>query len=45
MVAAMKLRDAGCKLQMLEYNGRPGGRNWTPEIHDALRYWMNQIYA
>src|SRR5258708_7261741 len=29
MVAAMELRDAGYKVQVLEYNGRPGGRNWT----------------
>ena len=29
MVAAMELRDAGYQVRMLEYNGRPGGRNWT----------------
>ena len=29
MVAAMELRDAGYQVQVLEYNGRPGGRNWT----------------
>ncbi len=29
MVSALELRDAGYKVQMLEYNGRPGGRNWT----------------
>src|SRR4029078_8696535 len=29
MVAAMELRDAGYKVQVLEYNGRPGGRNWS----------------
>jgi monoamine oxidase len=29
MVAAMELRDAGYKVQVLEYNGRAGGRNWT----------------
>src|SRR6201990_3767702 len=29
MVAAMELRDAVYKVQVLEYNGRPGGRNWT----------------
>ena len=29
MVAAMELRDAGYKVQLLEYNGRPGGRNWS----------------
>src|ERR1044072_2932670 len=28
MVAAMELRDAGYKVQVLEYNGRPGGRDW-----------------
>jgi monoamine oxidase len=29
MVAAMELRDAGYKVQMLEYNSRAGGRNWS----------------
>jgi monoamine oxidase len=29
MTAALELRKAGYKVQMLEYNGRPGGRNWT----------------
>ena len=29
MVAALELRDAGYKVQILEYNNRPGGRNWT----------------
>src|SRR5258708_15688414 len=29
MVAAMELRDAGYKVQVLEYNGRPRGRNWS----------------
>jgi monoamine oxidase len=29
MVAAMELRDAGYKVQVLEYNGRAGGRNWS----------------
>jgi monoamine oxidase len=29
LVAAMELRDAGYKVQVLEYNNRPGGRNWT----------------
>ncbi len=29
MVAAMELRDAGYHVQVLEYNGRAGGRNWT----------------
>ena len=29
MVAAMELRDAGYKVTVLEYNNRPGGRNWT----------------
>jgi len=29
MVAALELRDAGYRVQVLEYNGRPGGRNWT----------------
>jgi monoamine oxidase len=29
MVAAIELRDAGYTVQVLEYNDRPGGRNWT----------------
>ena len=29
MVSAMELRDAGYKVQVLEFNDRPGGRNWT----------------
>src|SRR6185312_8498477 len=29
MVAAMEMRDAGYKVTVLEYNGRPGGRNWS----------------
>ncbi len=29
MTAAYELRNAGYKVQILEYNARPGGRNWT----------------
>ena len=29
MVAAMEMRDAGYKVQVLEYQDRPGGRNWS----------------
>jgi monoamine oxidase len=29
MTAAYELRHAGYKVQVLEYNARPGGRNWT----------------
>lgn len=29
MTAALELRNAGYKVQILEYNGRAGGRNWT----------------
>jgi monoamine oxidase len=29
MTAAYELRRAGYKVQVLEYNARPGGRNWT----------------
>jgi monoamine oxidase len=29
MVAAYELRKAGYKVSVLEYNNRPGGRNWT----------------
>src|SRR5579883_2077925 len=29
MTAALELRKAGYKVQVLEFNARPGGRNWT----------------
>ncbi|HWK63448.1 MAG TPA: flavin monoamine oxidase family protein [Rhizobiaceae bacterium] len=29
MTAALELRQAGYKVRVLEYNNRPGGRNWT----------------
>src|ERR1700754_2434325 len=29
MTAALELREAGYKVQVLEFNSRPGGRNWT----------------
>src|ERR1700726_3910141 len=29
MTAALELRKAGYKVQILEFNRRPGGRNWT----------------
>ncbi len=29
MTAALELRKAGYKVQVLEFNNRPGGRNWT----------------
>ena len=29
LTAAYELRNAGYKVQLLEYNARPGGRNWT----------------
>lgn len=29
MTAAFELRKAGYRVQVLEYNDRPGGRNWT----------------
>ena len=36
MVAALELRDAGYKVQVLEYNNRPGGRNWTLRGGDSF---------
>jgi monoamine oxidase len=36
MVAAMELRDAGYKVQLLEYQNRAGGRNWS--IHGGDSY-------
>src|SRR5436305_1022261 len=29
MTAALEMHNAGYKVQLLEFNGRPGGRNWT----------------
>ena len=29
MLAAIELRKAGYKVEILEYNNRPGGRNWS----------------
>ena len=29
LVAAYELRNAGYRVQVLEYNARAGGRNWT----------------
>ena len=29
MTAALELRDAGYRVKVLEFNARPGGRNWT----------------
>ena len=35
MTAAYELRRAGYHVQVLEYNSRPGGRNWTVRGGDA----------
>ncbi|WP_132142604.1 flavin monoamine oxidase family protein [Luteibacter rhizovicinus] len=36
MVAAYELRQAGYKVQVLEYNHRPGGRNWSLRGGDSF---------
>jgi monoamine oxidase len=36
MTAAYELRAAGYKVQVLEYNSRPGGRNWTLRGGDSF---------
>ena len=36
MSAALELRDAGYKVEVLEYNDRPGGRNWS--LHGGDTY-------
>jgi monoamine oxidase len=36
MTAAYELRKAGYKVQVLEYNDRPGGRNWS--LHGGDSY-------
>ncbi len=35
MVAAYEMRKAGYKVKILEYNGRPGGRNWSLTAGDS----------
>lgn len=35
MTAAYELRGAGYAVRVLEYNDRPGGRNWTPRGGDS----------
>src|ERR1700709_1121137 len=36
MTAALELRKAGYKVQVLEFNNRPGGRNWTLRGGDSF---------
>jgi monoamine oxidase len=36
MTAALELRNAGYKVQILEFNSRPGGRNWTLRGGDSF---------
>src|SRR3954451_4750400 len=36
MTAALELRKAGYKVQILQYNSRPGGRNWTLRGADSF---------
>lgn len=36
MTAALELRAAGYKVQVLEFNSRPGGRNWTLRGGDSF---------
>jgi monoamine oxidase len=36
MTAALELRKAGYKVQLLEYNSRAGGRNWTLRGGDSF---------
>jgi monoamine oxidase len=36
MTAALELRKAGYKVQLLEFNNRPGGRNWTLRGGDSF---------
>ena len=35
MVAAYEMRKVGYNVQILEYNDRPGGRNWTLHAGDS----------
>src|SRR5437879_12208896 len=36
MTAALELRNAGYKVQVLEFNNRAGGRNWTLRGDDSF---------
>src|SRR4030088_3710231 len=36
MTAALELRAAGYKVRVLEFNSRPGGRNWTLRGGDSF---------
>jgi monoamine oxidase len=36
LTAALELRNAGYKVQVLEFNSRPGGRNWTLRGGDSF---------
>src|ERR1700694_3224698 len=36
MTAALELRKAGYKVQILEFNNRPGGRSWTLRSGDSF---------
>ena len=36
MTAALELRNAGYNVRLLEFNGRPGGRNWTLRGGDSF---------
>src|SRR5258707_4528227 len=36
MTAALELRKAGYKVEILEFNNRPGGRNWTLRGGDSF---------
>jgi len=36
MTAALELRNAGYKVRVLEFNNRPGGRNWTLRSGDRF---------
>ncbi len=36
MTAALELRNAGYKVKVLEFNSRPGGRNWTLRGGDSF---------
>src|SRR6516225_4273341 len=36
MTAALELRKAGYNVQVIEYNSRPGGRNWTLRGGDSF---------
>ena len=44
MVATMELRRAGYRVELLEYNSRPGGRTWTIRGGDSYAEALRELF-